>query len=244
MWAVARYQQAEFENLSARASALRVGESSLADAEELLRLYKSRAASEYENCPASSCDLSMSIANFLWRPPSPEEPEGHLLWINTHLLRRVGIRPAIAVVFVTVHNGKIQKVNFGAVYESPGGDWLWGHWGAVDKLPPALKCESLAQRHPAYVVRREFQHRDPRGPSVWAFFQSTANQAERTRCQYIRFACMTNPFDCANGTTLEAGPFMPLVYQDILTDEAVRKANPEKYRKDLEDCESGKLLPE
>jgi nitrogen fixation-related uncharacterized protein len=241
MWSLARYQQAKFEDLSTRVSALRAGESTLADAEALYRFYKSRATIDEWKCDGESCKLRIELANFLVNCFPDKIMVEDTLRINTHFLRRLGIRPAIAISEVFVSNGKVKQVDFSTTYESPIGFWVWGAWHAMDEFDHALKCQSLKlQRNSNYVVQSFPNGSDSfHGRVVTAFFQTQASPDEKNRSQYIKFGCMTSPFDCTKNLSLGAGPFMPLVYQDILAEKAIRDAKPQEYStayKAYEDC--------
>lgn len=231
MWSLARYQQTKFEDLSTRVSTLRAGESTLADAETLHSFYKSRATIDEWKCEAGSCKLRIVLANFLVNLSSGK-PENSFR-INTHLLRMLGIRPAMAMSEVFVSDGKIKEVDFAALYEHPRGDWIWGTWNAMDVFAHALKCQGLTlQRNPHYVaISDRSKYWDLNGPVVSGLFQPQATKDDQSRSRYIRFGCMTSPFECIKDPSSGAGPFMPLVYQDILAERAARDANPQEYSK-------------
>jgi hypothetical protein len=247
MWFLARYQQIKFKDMSTHVSTLRVGASTLADAEALHRFYKSRATIDEWKCEAGSCKLRIELANFLVNRFPNKIMEEDTLRINTHFLRRLGIRPAMAISEVSISNGKVKQVDFSATYESPIGFWVWSAWHAMDEFDRVLKCQSLyLQRNPNYVVQ-SFPTGSGgfHGRVVTAFFQPQASPDEQSRSRYIRFGCMTSPFECTKDLSFGAGPFMPLVYQDILAERADRDANPQEYSKAYkayEDCVYGSGL--
>jgi hypothetical protein len=214
----------------------------LAEVQELRRLYQSPALLDEWNCDAASCKLRIVVANFMVDRDFVAREGG--LRFNTRLLRRLGIRPAMAIADVSLRNGKVQEIEFAATYESPRGEWIWAIWQTIDEFPPALKCDGLVlQRHHAYAVRSgHTEPALPTGPFVSGIFQPQASQSERDRCQRIRFECVTSLLDCATDPRTGAGPFMPQVYQDILSDNAVWEANPQ-YSTAVDDCFWGRHLP-
>ena len=236
MWSVARYYQRQFEIFSARAAALRVGQSKFADADELSRRYQSRALLSKWNCQGASCKLRIVLANSFVDGSSLGAPERRRR-INSRALRWLGIRPAIVIADISVDNQVVQEVDVAATYQTSTGYWLWGGWEAVKQFRPAIKCDLLAlQRHREYAVTSgHVEPALPTGPFVKAIFQPNIAQADRSRCQRIRFACMTSLDDCARNPKSGAGLFMPSIYEDIQADREVRSAIPEYWRL-VDDC--------
>jgi hypothetical protein len=226
---VVRQQQARLQELASRLSFLRVTESTFADSEQIRLLYKTEAAIDGENCSASSCKFRILLVNFLVDRRTEKPPDGR--WFNLRLLRRLGIRPAAGLGVVTIKDGKVQEVRFSATYESAQDEWIWAHWSGVAQFSPVLKCESdLLSHHRSYVVRTgRSAMNSMNGPYTSAEFQSEANRRDRTRCQSIRFECLTSLSECAGDVSKRARAFMPSIYQDLVDDEAAQRADPQRY---------------
>ena len=236
-WSFARYQQRQFEKLSVRASALRIGESTFDDLKVLQRQYRSQALVEEAPCTPTSCKLRITLANFLMNRFPSKPPDAR--WFNFGVVRRLGLRPAGAMLAVIVGDGKIQSVHFSVMYESPYGTWLWAQWHAVGKINRVTKCadEVLLQRHPSFLLRQGHTGSGAMsGTFVSTIFASQANPEELRRCRYINFSCVTSLADCARNSTSEARLLMPLIYQDMLDDDEILKTNPETSNEILREC--------
>ena len=240
MWALVRYEQRQFEKLAADALVLRPGESTLSEVEEFSHHYQPQADIEIKNgpCTAASCELEIILTNFLEKPSYGGDRPSDRHWLNRSFLRRLGIRPAEARLFVMVRQDKVEVVYFTAAYESPTGLWTLASWGEFAHFKRGFECEieAVHRRHPNYLLEYAY---GPGGPHqdifVSACFRKEASEEERQRCRSIRFSCMTSLFDCAKDRSA-AQLLMPEIYQDLLNDEAVRKVDPKGYSDTLWNC--------
>jgi hypothetical protein len=219
---------------------LHPGESTFSQVEEFSRQYQSQATIEIENgpCTPASCEVDITLANFLARPSYGLERPTYRHWLNTSFFRRLGIRPAEARLFVMVRQNKVEVVYFSAAYESTTGLWTVASWGEFAHFKQGFECEieAIQRRHPDYLLDYEYgpgqAHQDI---FVSACFRKEASEEERKRCRLIRFSCMTSLSDCAKDRSA-ADRLMPQIYHDLLEDEAIRKADPERYSDTLWNC--------
>lgn len=236
LWLLARYQRASFEELAKQVSALQVGKSSFIDAKQLADRYRPHVRTTPENCDAHSCEFTVILTNFLVDRAKNRPPDGR--WFNFRAFRRLGIRPALAVATATVKDGTIQEVRFDAAYEGTRGEWLYAEWTSMIEFPPMLRCQILTQqRHPGYVVSTgRAATADMPGRYVSVTFGKVINDTERNRCEHIKFDCMTNVSECGKDIPLAARAFMPLISQDVIDDDALRRSDPEKYATSIDQC--------
>jgi len=104
---------------------LRAGKSNRAQAEELARSYKSQALFYQWNCEAASCTLRIVLANLMVNRRLLGAEDG--LAINRQFLRNIGIRPAMALLDISVNNNTVQQIEYAAAYQNRRGHWIIGY---------------------------------------------------------------------------------------------------------------------
>jgi len=235
MWFTAWLQQKQAERLFSRVSALRVGESTFAQSQELSRSFESTPNSE--KCDPSECRFVVDTMNYLM------DGYGSARWFNSSFLRRLGIRPAGAWADVTVKNGRVQHIHSQVFYEAVNRFWIYAKVDSVTSFTSADECSYLTlQRHPGYVVLPgHVTSLNMSGASIKAVITPQATPTQRARAQFVDFHCMTALRSCAAKSSDLAGiaaPLMPLAYEDLESDRVWEQENSKKYEAFLTKCES------
>ena len=212
MWFTVWLQQRQAERLHSLVSALRVGESTFAQSQELSRSFESSPNSE--KCDPSECRFIVDAMNYLM------DGYGSARWFNSSFLRRLGIRPAGAWAAVTVKNGRVQDIHSEVFYEAVNRFWIYAYVDSIASFTSADECSYLSlQRHPGYVVLAgHVTSLKMSGASIKAVITPQATPAQRAHAQFVDFHCMTALRSCsAKSSDLGgiAAPLMPLAY-DLL----------------------------
>jgi len=235
MWFAAWLQQKQAERLFLLVSALRVGDSTFAESQELSR--SSKTTPNSEKCEPSECKFAVGAMNFLM------DGYGSTRWFNSSFLRRLGIRPAGAWAVVTVRDGIVQNIHSEVFYEAVNRFWIYAKVDSVASFTSADECSYLSlQRHSGYVVLAgHVTSLNMSGASIKSVTTPQATPAQRARAQFVDFHCMTALRSCsAKSSDLGgiAAPLMPLAYEDLKSDGLWERENSKKYEAFLTRCES------
>jgi hypothetical protein len=217
MYASAKLYERRVDGLSERVKRLRVGVSTLQDAQELASNYAGKVTFEPPQCSSEKCGFTIRLSNTVF-PAFYDVPT---MW-------RLGIRPTYTAATLRVDDGKLRYASFAVHTRTEFGYWLEASFHAVPGLSVYDKCrDDYLGRDSTYAIHGgHLTNGDGGGQIVRAAFGTRASPEEREKAMTLRLSCITAIPSCKTTSDL-----MPNAHRNL----SFEPNRDESFNKECED---------